>query len=99
MKIVEIVFSNDEYNYITTASTYSENETIRNYFLNQLLTMGDGSQQKVIKVRFKYNVVSGSFVGQSGFLDPFQKWAFMPMLRIANGNQLGVAMSQLQQVV
>jgi hypothetical protein len=99
MKKVQIIFANDEYNYVTSVNNNASNQQIKDYFVGQFLTMSDGTEQQVLKVRFKYNVIAGSFIGQSGFLDPFQKWAFMPMLRIENGNQLAVSMSQLEQVV
>lgn len=99
MKKVQVIFANDEYNYITTVNNNASNQQVKDYFVGQFLTMSDGSQQEVLKVRFEYKVIAGSFIGEVGFLDPFQKWAFMPMLRIGNGNQLAVAISQLEQVV
>ena len=99
MKKVQVIFANYEYNYITAVNNNASNQQIKDYFVGQFLTMPDGSQQEVLKVRFQYKVRAGSFVGESGYLDPFQRWAFMPMLRLENGDQLAVAMSQLEQVV
>lgn len=99
MKVTQVVFADSKYNYVTDVSPLVNNEAIRRYFLGQFFEMFDGSEQKVIAVRFKYNVVSGSFAGESGYLDPFAKCVVLPMLHTKDGNRLGVAMTQLEQVI
>lgn len=99
MKVAQIIFADDKYNYNTSVNPECSNEDIVKYFKGQLLEMKDETMQRVIKVRFKYKVVAGSFAGEIGFLDPFEKFAFLPVLRVEGGNRLAVAMSQLEQVI
>lgn len=98
-KVALVMFKNSHYNYVTDINSLCSNADIINYFLGAELEMNDGTLQKVINVKLKYRVISGSFAGEIGFINPLIKPAFLPMLQTENGNLLAVTMNQLEQVI
>lgn len=94
MKKVHVLFADRDYDYFTTVNPEVSNESINFYFKDNLF-----NGQQCIGVEFEYRVVSGSFVGEVGRLNPFKKWAFLPLLTVASGNKLAVTMDQLEQIL